>query len=599
MSRIKEDDSTPKSSFGAIAIEKRRQAIPISELFQIGEKRLVLMAFAPIPSAVKPASCPMYQSDLMQRSRVGKSSQAVGHHRKISAAVRTLRRAIEQCQELVFVTDVGGAIQYANPACEILTGFTSSELLETRIDHLAVELPKGQAWRFLRDRALETGVFRGALGVRCKNGSVAELDLAITVVRDPHTQAASLVCTALAVAVQREISIKPARAQAMHAIDALASGVLHDFNNLLMVIGAYAEMGLPTLPAEHAARRNLQEIQAAVRRASDLTRRLLMIGRRPSRGQQLVSINWIIEDTAAMLSRILEEDIEVRVSLGKHVGMLRADPGQIEQVLLNLAVNARDAMPNGGRLLIETESVQVDEGLARKHRAIKPGEHVLLTVSDSGHGMLPDQLARIFEPYYTTKAPGKGTGLGLAIVHSIVQQSGGCISAESKPGAGTSFKIYLPIEAPLGKKAPASCREEIIVPRGDESLLIVEDAEALRQPMAEFLSSLGYRVNSAVDGEEALRLLEHNARVDLIIADVVMPRMSGPEFARQVSLRWPHTKTLFVSGHAENVALRKGVASVGKNFLQKPFPLKTLAVEVRKVLRESAPARAAAAAAGR
>lgn len=535
----------------------------------------------------------------MRRSQVAKRPQAIGHHRRISAAVRTLRRAIEQCQELVFVTDVGGAIQYANPACEILTGFKSSELLATSMDGIAVQLPKGQSWRFLHDRALETGVFRGALGVRCKNGSVAELDLAITVVRDPHTEAASLVCTALAVAVQREISVKPERTQAMHAIDALASGVLHDFNNLLMVIGAYAEMGLPTLPAEHAARRNFNEIQAAVRRASDLTRRLLMIGSRPSKGHQLVSVNWIIEDTAAMLSRILEEDIEVRVSLGKNVGMLRADSGQIEQVLLNLAVNARDAMPNGGRLLIETEPVQVQDELARKYPGITRGEYVLLTVSDSGHGMTPDQLAQIFEPYYTTKAPGKGTGLGLAIVRSIVQQNRGYISAESKPGAGTSFKIYLPIEAPLGKKAPASCREDIIAPTGDESLLIVEDAETLRRPIAEFLSSLGYRVNSAVDGEEALRLLEKNARVDLIIADVVMPRMSGPEFARQVSLRWPHTKILFVSGHAENVALRKGIARLGKDLLQKPCSLKTLAIEVSKVLHEVVPARAAAAAAGR
>jgi two-component system, cell cycle sensor histidine kinase and response regulator CckA len=535
----------------------------------------------------------------MRRARVVKPALATRHRRKFTTAVRTLRRAIEQCQELVFVTDLSGAIQYANPACEILTGHSPDELLASNLDGIAVELPNGTSWRFLRDRAIEVGVFRGTLGLRCRNGSVAELDLAITAVRDPHTETASLVCTALAVAIQREIPAKADRAHALNAIGALASGVAHDFNNLLMVISAYAEMALTTIPAEHAAQRNLQEILSAVRRASDLARRLLTIGRRPTEGRQLVSINWIIGDTAMMLSRILEEDIEVRVSLGKHVGMVRADPGQIEQVLLNLAVNARDAMPNGGQLLIETESVHLEEGFARKHTKIGAGEYVRLRISDSGHGISPDQLAQIFEPYYTTKAPGKGTGLGLAIVQSIVQQNAGCITADSKLGEGTSFEIYLPVEAQVGKKPSSSFNEEPSLPHGRESLLIVEDAEVLRRPAAEFLSSLGYKVISAVDGEEALRLLEHAEDVNLIIADVVMPRVSGPAFAREVASRWPRTKILFTSGHREDVVLRKGIPTLKNNFLQKPFPLQTLALEVRKLLNEPKAARAAAASAGR
>ncbi|HZQ17197.1 MAG TPA: ATP-binding protein [Terriglobales bacterium] len=535
----------------------------------------------------------------MRRPRVGKSTHTARHHRKVSTAVRTLRRAIEQCQELVFVADTNGAIQYANPACEILTGYSTQELLERSLDQIAVELPEGRPWRFLRDRAIQAGVYRGGLGIRCKNGTVAELDHAITVVRDPHTHATSLVCTALGVAVQRELPAKLERPHAMDAMGALASGVAHDFNNLLMVIGAYAEMAMTNVPVEHAVRRNLQEILLAVRRASDLTRRLLMIGRRRTVGRELVSINWIIEDTAAMLSRIMEEDIELRVSLGKNVGMVRADAGQIEQVLLNLAVNARDAMPHGGQLLIETQSVQLGESFARKHPGILTGEHVLLKVSDSGHGMTPGQLTHIFDPYYTTKAPGKGTGLGLAIVHSAVQQNAGCISVESKLGAGTSFMVYLPIEAPVGKKPSASLHEEPNMPCGHEALLIVEDAEALTRPTAEYLSSLGYKVSSAVDGEDALRLLERNPEIDLILVDVVMPHMSGPAFAERVASRWPHIQILFASGHAEDVVLRKGMITLQKNFLQKPFSLKTLAVEIHNILHEPAPARAAAAAAGR
>lgn len=513
--------------------------------------------------------------------------------------MRTLRTAIEQCQELVFVTDLAGTIQYANPACEIVTGYNTHELLESGLDRMTVEISEGKSWRFLRDHALEAGGFRGALGLTCKNGGTAELDLAMTVVCDPRTQATSLVCTALAIAIKREIPAISSRGQNLDAIGALTSGVAHDFNNLLMVIGAYAEMGLTTLSADHSARRNLQEILAAVRRASDLTRRLLTAARRRSKGQELISINWIIEDVAAMLSRIMEEDIEVRVSLGKNVGMVKADPGQIEQVLLNLAINARDAMPNGGELSIETESVQVGDDFVRTHPGTKPGEQVLLTFSDSGHGMRADQLKRVFEPYYTTKAPGKGTGLGLAIVHSIVQQSGGCICLASGPNVGTRFQIYLPVATHTGKKPAALWREQANPPRGHEAVLVVEDAEPLRRATTEFLSSLGYTVNSAANGEEALRILENNHGIDLIIADVVMPHMNGPRLTEHAVSRWPHTKILFSSGHAESVVHQKGTPALDRNFLQKPFSLNTLALQIRAILDEPVRTRAAAASAGR
>jgi two-component system, cell cycle sensor histidine kinase and response regulator CckA len=534
----------------------------------------------------------------MHSPRIAISPRIATHRRKISAAARTLRKAVEQCQELVFVTDLEGSIQYANPACETLTGYKTPELLETGLDGIGVALSPGQSWRFLRDRALESGVFRGSLGIRCKNGSVAELDLAITVVRDPRTGTTSLVCTGLTIALQREISERTEQPQPIDPIGAMASGVAHDFNNLLMVIGAYAEMGLAAVPAEHTAQRNFQEILTTVRKASDLTRRLMMIGRRPGKGPQLVSINWIVEDTAAMLSRIMEEDIEIRVSLGKGVGLVRADPGQIEQVLLNLAVNARDAMPHGGQFTIETESVQLDRVDADEHYGTKPGAHVLLTVSDSGQGMRPDQLSRIFQPYYTTKPPGKGTGLGLAIVKSIVQQNAGYICADSEPCIGTRFRIYLPVEVHIGKKLPASLRQEIVVPRGDESLLIVEDSEPIRRATAQFLSSLGYKVTLAANGEDGLRLSENNPQIDLIITDVVMPRMNGPDFAGRVAPRL-HAKTLFTSGHTENVLLRKGMAASNSNFLPKPFSLDKLAVKIREVLDEPVPLRAIAAAAGR
>lgn len=509
----------------------------------------------------------------------------------------TLRRAMEFPKELVLITDASGVVQYINSACEILTGYTANELIDSNLSHIAADLPKRDSWDFLRAKAVEKGVAHGTTSIRCKNGSLVELDMAITVVVNPRTRATMLACIGWAFAQEDSVVPEHHSSLGTNAIAAFTSGVVHDFNNLLMVIGAYAEMGLAAAGPEHAVRRNLQEIQASVRRASDLTRRLLMVGRK-TKGEQLVSLNWIIEDAAAMLARIMEENIEVRVVLGKNIGMVSADPGQMEEVLLNLAVNARDAMPDGGELLIETHPVHLDRGVV--NGGIAPADHVQLTISDNGRGMEAEELARIFEPYFTTKSEGKGTGLGLAIVQSIIQQSGGSISATSQPGAGTSIRIYLPIAGRAGKKPVGSSEEDIPAPRGDELLVLVEDADRLRQPLLEFLSSLGYTVISAANGVEALRALKKShKKVALIVVDVVMPGMSGPEFVRAVASLRPDSRVLFISGYTEDVVRRKGVPAGDACFLQKPFSLKSLAIKIRELLDERVPARATATAAGR
>ena len=537
----------------------------------------------------------------MQRSPATKPENAASRQfRKKCSALRILRRAVDHCLELVFLTDALGVIQYVNPSCETVTGYSASELIDKDLNWIAAEIPKGDSWDSMRERALQEGVFRGVAGLRCKSGGAVELDLAVTMVRDPRTRAASLAWTGTVIARQHDIKGETDGSRKMESLGFFAGAIAHDFNNLLMVIGAYAEMGLMALPADHAARRHMQEILAAVRRASDLTRRLLMFGRHQVAGQQLVSLNWIVEDAIGMLSHLVEEDIEIRVSLGKDVSLVRVDPGQIEQVLLNLVVNARDAMPNGGELVIKTQTLALDDNFASEHPGVTAGEHALLTMTDSGHGIRREELARIFEPFYTTKAKNKGTGLGLAIVRSIIEENGGIISAGSEPGVGTSFKIYLPIAIAatrLEKTPSGTLPEEIPVPHGNEALLVVEDAASLRQTIVEFLCALGYKVRSASNGQEALSNLQTDSgQVALVIADVVMPRMSGPTFARAVAaLRCP-TKVLFMSGHSEDVVLSKGVEALDSNFLQKPFSLKSLAVKIREVLDEPAPAHADAAA---
>jgi len=528
----------------------------------------------------------------MYRSRATKQEAAVDRRFRKARALRILRLSVDHCQELVFLTDAFGVLQYVNPSYEIVTGYSARELIDKNLTWIASAVPKGDSWGSMCERALQKGVLRGVGGLRCKRGCPVELDLAVTVVRDPRTHVASLAWTGTVIAQPRDL--KADGPHQMESLGVFVGGIAHDFNNLLMVIGSYAEMGQTTIPAEHAARRHMQEILAAVRRASELTRRLLIFGHHQTSGQQLVSLNWIVEEAAGMFARLVEEDIEIRVSLGKNVALVRADPGQIEEVLLNLVVNASDAMPNGGELIIETQLVGLDGDFARQHIGIVPGEHVLLSVTDSGHGIRAEELARIFEPFYTTKTDGKGTGLGLAIVQSIVQENGGVIWAASEPEAGTSFNIYLPVAAPQTEKKTFSLSpQELPAPRGNEALLVVEDVEPLRQATVEFLCSLGYRVRSAANGLDALKNLQDDSgHFALVIADVVMPRMSGPEFATLVAALPLPSKVLFMSGYAENVLLSKGLHVEDRNFLQKPFSLKSLAMRIREVLDEPLRSRA-------
>jgi PAS domain S-box-containing protein len=537
----------------------------------------------------------------MHHSRAAKPELVAGRQFQKSNVLRILRRAVNHCQELIFLTDADGVLQYVNPSFEIVTGYSASELVDQKVSCIASQVAKDDSWDSMREQALQKGVFRGTGGLHCKHGRIVELDLAVTVVRDPRTQVASLAWTGIVVAQQLDLKAENGVPHKMESLGIFAGGIAHDFYNLMMVIGSYAEMAQAVVPAHHPAQRHMQEILTAVRRASELTRQLLMFGHHQAAGgQELVSLNWIVEESIGMLSRLVEEDIEIRVSLGRDVPMVRVNPGQMEQVLLNLVVNARDAMPNGGELVIETQLVKLDEDFARQHPGIAAREHVLLTVTDSGHGIRSEELTRIFEPFYTTKSETKGTGLGLAIVQSMVQKNGGVISAASEPGAGTAFNIYLPIGAPVTeKKTSDSLLRELPTAGGHEALLIVEDAEPLRRATVEFLCSLGYKIQSAANGEEALKYLQRDStQFALIIADTVMPKMSGPELARAMAALRSPSKVLLTSGHPQHVVLSKGLSKIEGNFLQKPFSLKSLAIKIREVLDEPVLVRAAAAGAG-
>jgi nitrogen-specific signal transduction histidine kinase/CheY-like chemotaxis protein len=374
------------------------------------------------------------------------------------------------------------------------------------------------------------------------------------------------------------------QAQKMEAVGRLAGGVAHDFNNVLTAIFGYADLLADELPADSAARRDLEEMRTAATRAASLTRQLLAFSRQQVLQPVVLNLNDVVENIHNMLGRLIGEDVELETALAGDLGNARADPGQIEQVILNLAVNARDAMPTGGKLTIETANVELDEHYATHHQPVVPGRYVMLAVTDSGIGMDDGTKARIFEPFFTTKEKGKGTGLGLATVYGIVKQSGGYIWAYSEPSHGSTFKTYFPrVDQPVGSVPPA--REVGASLAGTETILLAEDDELLRPLARDVLRKLGYQVLDARNAHEALAVAaRHDGPVHLLISDVVMPGESGLQLARQLLASRPQLRVLYTSGYTDDAVVRHGLLDPGLNYLQKPFTTAVLARRVRDVL---------------
>ncbi len=506
--------------------------------------------------------------------------------KRIESELATLAAAIAQAGEAVVVTDAKGNIEYVNPAFEAVTGYAKEEVLGRNPRLLKSGVQSEQFYLSLWETIRTGAVWRGRLINRKKNGSIFHEDATISSVRDSSGAIASYIAVKRDVTASIVLQAQLLQAQKMEAVGRLAGGVAHDFNNILSVILSYAEVIGGELKPSEPLRADIGEVKTAALRGADLTRQLLAFSRQQVLQPKVLNVNECLANTEKMLGRLLGADIEVSMLPEPSLWNVLADPGQVEQVLMNLAVNARDAMPDGGKLTVETANVDLDEGYASTHGDVQPGSYVQLAVSDTGSGMTKETLARIFEPFFTTKEQGKGTGLGLATVFGIVKQSGGHIFVYSELDQGTTLKIYLPKVSSAVAEPRASLElTSADVERGNASILIVEDDDQLRIITRNILRRQGYVVLDAPNGGEALLICEqHKANIDLLLTDVVLPRMSGRQLVERLAPLRPAMKVLYMSGYTDDAILQHGIIDSGVAFLQKPFTPASLTRKIREVL---------------
>jgi PAS domain S-box-containing protein len=526
-------------------------------------------------------------ANLLRTIRCTLSLHSMQQQRQLAEdSLRKLSCAVEQSADIIMITNSESIIEYVNPAFESLTGYSSEEAIGQTPSILTSGQNAPALYRELWENISVGNVYHNILVNRKKNGELYYVDESISAIRDAAGNITHFVSNGRDLTKRLHLEAQLLQAQKMDAVGRLAGGVAHDFNNLLTIITSYSELAMDSVVPGSSTQNQLQEILAAARRAAELTRQLLAYSRNQPQALRVTELNPMVSVIAKTLHRLIGEDIELRFLPGEGLGRVRLDPMQIEQILMNLAANARDAMPEGGRCTIATSHVRLDEDYVCHKNAIIPvGRYAVLTVSDTGSGISPDHLPHIFEPFYTTKPSGQGTGLGLATVYGIVKQNHGFVWAYSEAGMGTVFKIYFPC---VQDRVPTTeVPDSIAEPPsgGTETVLLVEDEDALRRATGEFLGLRGYTVLEAKDGQDALSVSAmYGKMIDLAVTDVVMPRISGGQLAKELNTIRPDTRVLFVSGYAGQTILDHKVVDVENNFLQKPFTLRQLAAKIRTVL---------------
>ena len=503
-----------------------------------------------------------------------------------SADRERLAAAVDQAAEAILTTDRAGAVTYVNPAFTRITGYKAEDVTGARPSFLSEVIDP------LRLAEISTAIgqgepWEGRLSQHRLDGSIVELDAAIAPLRDTAGAIVGSVVVGRDVSRERALELELAQAQRMEAVGRLAGGIAHDFNNILTAIGGFGELASFELskpdPVTADVAADVDEIIRAANRAASLTRSLLAFSRRQVMQVRLIDTNEVLNGLTPMLVRLLGEDVNLVVQLDPELGLARADSAQLEQVVVNLAVNARDAMPPGGTLTISTANVDLDRAFVRKHVGSSEGPYISLIVSDTGVGMSPSVMEHAFEPFFSTKEQGKGTGLGLSTVIGIVQQSGGLVVVESEPDVGSRFTVLLPRSSETMEPDEARPGAEVSA-GGNEVILVVEDEDAVRSFVERVLTAAGYQVKTAHNGDEALLLAREMAALDLLLTDVVMPGMGGMELAERLRETHPRLPTIYASGYSDRD--RPGGSGEGNDwaYLRKPFSTEELLARLRETL---------------
>ena len=502
-----------------------------------------------------------------------------------------LFRAVEQSPATVMITDTDANIEYVNPKFTQLTGYTLEEVIGKNPRILKSGETPPEEYKRLWETVTAGREWRGEFHNKKKSGEFYLESASISSIKNPEGLITHFVAVKEDISERKRTEEERAalqdqlrQSQKMEAIGRLAGGVAHDFNNLLTVIKGYCQLSLAEMKESTPLKDTLEVINQAAEKAAGLTRQLLAFGRRQIMEVKILDLNGLLQNLDKMLRRIISEDIELVTLLREDLGKVKADPGQIEQVVMNLAVNAKDAMSKGGKLIIETANVELDKSYAQAHVAVTPGPYVMIAVSDTGTGMAPEVRDRVFEPFFTTKGKGKGTGLGLSTVYGIVKQSGGNIWVYSEPGQGTTLKIYLPrVDEPAEELKAQEAGEKF--PRGSETILIVEDDKEVRNLAVRILRRQGYNILDGSYGDKAFNVCrQHKGPIHLLVTDVVMPGMDGRALSESLSQLHPEMKVLYMSGYTDDAIIHHGVMDKGMNFIQKPFTVNGLANKVREVL---------------
>lgn len=512
----------------------------------------------------------------------GARAERVG--RKYSHA--RLATVVEQASDAILIADPSGIIEYVNPAFERVTGYSREDVIGRNSRMFNGRDTKSALFENMWDTIKRGVVWKGALDNKRKDGTTYQVELTVSPVFGASGKIVSYSALMRDITQEMELETRLRQAEKMEAIGQLASGVAHDFNNVLTAILGHVSLLSAAVRDDAgpsgALADGIEQIERAARQGAALTRQLLNFNRKRPTHLEPVQPDRVLRDTERMLRRLIAQNISLDLRPTPNLDAVLADVCQLEQIILNLALNARDAMPDGGVLTISTERANLDESYAAVHHDAATGPHVLIRVRDTGAGMPPDVLAHIFEPFFTTKSPGKGTGLGLATVYGIVQRFGGHITVQSSPGEGTEFRVYLPSTTRSSKETQTPTDPETR-PRGSETVLVCEDDEVIRELQCEILERHGYRVLSAADGESAAGLVA-NADIDLLLTDVMMPGISGAVLADRLRASQPNLKVLFVSGYPDDAPNR---ANQTIPLLPKPFTAPDLLTHVRQAIGEA------------